>query len=98
MVQDFRAAGAEILVIMCDTPARAREYAERLKVPFPVLADPEREVYHRFQLEKEYMVMQRTASVLVDTDGVIRYLKRATNPGAWREESAALLAAVRRDA
>jgi peroxiredoxin len=89
MVQDFRAAGAEILVIMCDSPARARECAERLKIPFPVLAEPEREVYHRLQLEREYMVVQRSASVLVDTDAVIRYFRRATNPGAWREEGAA---------
>ncbi len=94
LYEDFRAAGAEILIIMADRLAHVREYAERLKVPFPVLADPERAVYHRFELEKEFIVIQRTASVIVDRAGMVRYLKRVTNPQAWREESAELLKVV----
>jgi alkyl hydroperoxide reductase subunit AhpC len=50
------------------------------KTPFPVLADPDREVYHSFDLEKAHILIQRTASVIVDRHGIIRYLKRATNP------------------
>jgi peroxiredoxin len=95
MAGQFRAAGAEILVIMADNIAHVCEYAERLRVPFPVLSDPEREVYHRYELEKEFLFVQRTASAIVDRDGVIRYLKRATNPMLWREESAELLDAVK---
>ena len=81
---------------MADHVAHTREYADRLKLPFPVLADPERAIYHRFELEKEFLVIQRTASVIVDRDGVVRYLKRATNPQLWREESAELLEAVKK--
>jgi peroxiredoxin len=96
MAGDFRAAGAEILVIMGDNHEHVREYAERLRVLFPVLADPERDVYRRFQLEKEFLVMQRTASVIVDRAGLVRYLKRATLPAQWRAESGELLAAAQR--
>ncbi len=88
---DFQAAGAEILVILGDTPERVREYARLLKTPFPVLADPDRAIYHRYDLEKAFNLIQRTASVVVDRYGLIRYIKRATNPMLWLQESGELL-------
>ncbi len=90
LYEDFQAAGAEILIVLGDTPERARAYAESLKVPFPVLADPDRAVYHRYGLEKTLGVIQRTASVVVDRDGIVRYVKRATNPMLWLRESGEL--------
>lgn len=95
MYKDFQAAGADVLVILGDTPDRARRYAESLHTPFPVLADPDRDVYRRFGLEKALLVVQRTASVVVDRQGVIRYIKRATNPMTWLQESRELLDAIR---
>jgi peroxiredoxin len=94
MNDEFIKAGAQILVILGDTLERARSYAETLKSPFPVLADPDRAVYHRFELEKNFIGIQRTASVIVDQSGVIRYLKRVTNPMTWLQESKELLQAV----
>lgn len=94
MYEDFQAAGADVLVILGDTPERARRYAEALKTPFPVLADPDRRVYGQYGLEKALFIMQRTASVVVDRQGVIRYIKRATNPMTWLQESRELLDAI----
>jgi peroxiredoxin len=91
LYKDFQAAGAEILVILGDTPERVRRYAEALKAPFPVLADPDRGVYHSYDLERAHVVIQRTASVVVDRQGVIQYVKRATNPMLWLQESGELL-------
>ena len=48
--------------------------------PFPVLADPERAVYQRYELVKIFIGIQRTASIIIDQSGVIRYLKRSINP------------------
>ena len=96
MYKEFQESGTDVVVILGDTPESARKYAERLKAPFPVLADPDRAVYHSFDLEKAYIVIQRTASVIVDRHGLIQYLKRATNPQQWREESRELLAVVQR--
>ena len=93
--KDLKAAGAEVLVILADSPERAHSYAELLKTPVPVLADPDRAVYHRFDLERALLVIQRTASVVVDQDGVIRYIQRATNPMQWLQESRELLGVVR---
>jgi peroxiredoxin len=91
---DFQAAGAEILVILGSTLDQARSYARQLKAPFPVLADPDRTIYHLFDLEKAFILIQRTASVVVDRQGVILYMKRATNPMLWLQESGELLTFV----
>ncbi|KAA0260019.1 MAG: hypothetical protein EDM79_18965 [Chloroflexi bacterium] len=95
MYKDFQAANADVLVILGDSPERARQYAGTLKTPFAVLADPERVVYHRFELEKNFIGIQRTASVIVDSSGVIRYIKRAANPMIWLQESRELLEFVK---
>jgi peroxiredoxin len=94
MNDEFVKAGAQILIILGDTLDRTRRYAETLKTPFPVLADPERAVYHRFELVKNFIGIQRTASVIVDPTGVIRYLKRSMNPMTWLQESKELIQAV----
>ena len=91
---EFVKNGAQILVILGDNLERARKYAEALKSPFPVLSDPERTIYHRFELVKNFIGIQRTASVIVDPTGVIRYLKRSMNPMTWLQESQELIQAV----
>ena len=95
LTRDFQSANTEVLVILGDTLDRARQYANALKLPFPVLADPDRQVYGRFGLDKALIVIQRTASVVVDQAGVIRYLRRATNPMTWLQESQELLQVVK---
>lgn len=91
---EIQAAGADVLVILGDTPDRAARYGASLNVPFPILADPTHEVYHRFDLERAYLVMQRTASVVVGREGRIRYIRRATNPMTWLQESKELMQVV----
>ncbi len=78
-------------MILGDTLERAKRYGAALQAPFPILADAEQEVYHRFGLQKAYLIIQRTASVVVDRTGTIRYIKRATNPTTWLQESRELV-------
>ena len=87
MTEQFREAGAEIIVILGDTLEKAHEYASSLKVSFPVLADPQRDVYLTYELEKYFSLFQRTASLVIDHDGIVRYLKRTTSPLVWLQES-----------
>src|SRR5690348_701027 len=96
LYHELKSAGAEVLVILGDSSERAARYGASLHVPFPILADPEEVVYHRFGLHKTLLVIQRTASVVVDRNGTIRYLKRATNPGTWLQESQELVQVVQR--
>jgi peroxiredoxin len=90
----LQAADTDILVILGDSQDRAERYAQVLHVPFPVLADPSREVYLRFGLEKAYLLLQRTAAIVIDRGGRIRYFKRVTNPLAWLQENQELVDAV----
>ena len=94
LYSEFQAAGAEVLVVLGDTVERATKYGVALHVPFPILADPSHDVYHRFDLERVYLVVQRTASVVVDRTGRIRYLRRAINPQTWLQENQELLQVV----
>ncbi len=91
---EFVKAGAQVLVILGDTLERAGKYAETFKLPFPVLADPEREIYQRWELTKNFIGIQRTASVILDQTGVIRYIRRTVNPTTWLQETRELLKAV----
>ena len=91
LYKDFQTANCEILVILGEPVEKARRYAETLHLPFPVLADPDRSVYHRYGLEKAMIFIQRTASVVIDQSGTIRYLKTTTSPMVWLQESQELL-------
>jgi peroxiredoxin len=91
---EFVKAGVQILIILGDKLDRAKSYGEALKSPFPILSDPERTIYHRFELVKKFIGIQQTASIIVDQNGVIRYIKRSTNPMIWLQESKELLKAV----
>ncbi len=91
----FQSAGTEILVILGARTDQAKSYAESLHAPFPVLADPDRSVYKLFGLEKAMLVIQRTASIIVDRKGIIRYIKRVTNPMTWLQESTELVGLIK---
>jgi peroxiredoxin len=92
---EFQAANCEVLLILGDSLEKSRRYVDSLHLPFPVLADPERKVYHQYGLEKVMIFIQRTASVVIDRNGVIRYLRSATNPMVWLQESQELLTFVK---
>jgi len=94
LYEQFKDAGAEIVVILGDTPEKAKEYVNTLKLPFPVLSDPNREVYLLEELEKYFKLIQRTASIVVDREGHVQYLKQTTNPMVWLQESRELFGFV----
>ena len=81
-------------MILGDTLEKAKEYANTLKLPFLVLSDPNREVYLLYELEKYFKLIQRTASIVVDREGHVQYLKRTTNPMVWLQESRELFGFV----
>jgi peroxiredoxin len=91
---DFQAENTEVLIILGGSIENARAYVDLLKLPFPVLADPERQVYHRYGLHKIFL-LQRSAAMIIDRDGFMRYLRRAVNPLTWLGEFQELLVSVR---
>ena len=91
---DFKAANCEILLILGDSLEKAGRYAGSLHLPFPVLADPKRRIYHLYGLDMAMIFIQRTASIVIDQGGTIRYIKTTTNPMVWLQESKELLSFV----
>lgn len=91
---DIKDSGADVIVILGDSLKRAHKYKNIVSASFPILADPEREVYRIYELEKYFMLIQRTASLVIDRHGVVRYLKRTTNPMIWLQETRELFGFV----
>lgn len=91
MYEQFKEAGTEVIVILGEGLEKSKEYAEGIGLPFPILCDPDRAVYNLYELEKYFLLFQRTASLIVDKDGIVRYLKRTTAPNVWLQESRELL-------
>ena len=91
MYEQFKEAGTEVIVILGEGMEKARAYADGVGLPFPIHCDPDRAVNSLYELEKYFLLFQRTASLVVDKDGIVRYLKRTTVPNVWLQESRELL-------
>ena len=94
LYNDFKAANFEILLVLGDTLDKAKRYVESLHLPFPVLSDPKRGVYQQYGLNK-MLFLQRTASVIIDCNGIIRYVRSLANPMPWLRESQEVLSFVK---
>lgn len=93
---DFQAQNCEILLILGESLEKARSYVDSLHLPFPVLADPDRKIYHQYGLDKAYFFLQRTASLVIDLEGMIRYIRIASSPMVWLQESKELFSVVQK--
>ncbi len=85
--EELKQKNVEVLLILGAPIQKARQYAQSIHLPFPVLADPERSVYHQYGLEKVMFVIQRTASIIVDCNGIIQYIKSTSSPMIWLQEA-----------
>ena len=77
--QELKSSDTDVLVIGGGSAATATKLGQSLRLPFPVLADPDRVVFGSFGLDKRLLI-QTSATVLIDKKGTIRYILRATNP------------------
>ena len=66
--QELKSRDTDVLIIGAGSTAAATGLVKALKLPFPVLADPDRAVYNRFGLDKTFFI-QRSATVLIDKRG-----------------------------
>lgn len=94
--EKLKSQGVEVLVVGGGPATRARAMAQHSRAPYTVLADPDRSVYGRYNLSKKMVLIQQSGTFLIDRDGIIRHIKRFTNPQAWikRSELADVLDAV----
>jgi peroxiredoxin len=89
----LQAQNTVVLILGPGEQHEAEQLQHRLKLPFAVIADPDKTVYAQYGLGKGFGGIQRSGSFLVDSDGVVRYANRSTLPtGALKEPT--LLAAI----
>src|SRR5262249_8484110 len=67
----FKSRGAEVLAVSIDPPAKSRDMAAKLGLPFPLLSDPDHKVIESFQVLESNMA--RPSTLVVDTGGGIRW-------------------------
>src|SRR5688572_928493 len=54
--EQFRAKNTEILVILHADVITAKKYADDLRAPFPILADPGHQIYEKYGLNKILLI------------------------------------------
>lgn len=94
---DLRAAGCEVLVLLHGDETTAQNYADAVHAPFPILADERYEVYQNYGLYEVFLLVTRTASVIIEKNGTISYMHSAINPFTWLSETASLIEHLRED-
>lgn len=82
MYEQLQTQDVEVLVIGGGNREDAERLSRTLKLPFPVLADPDRSVYESYGLNKALLLIQRSGTFLIDRQGIVRYIHQVTNPQA----------------
>lgn len=82
LYEQLQAHDTEVLVIGCGNREAAHRLSNSFKLPFPVLADPDREIYRRYGLDRVLIGIQRSGTFLIDKQGIVRYIHQVTNPQA----------------
>ncbi len=73
-IEEFEKRGVQLLAIAPDSLEHPQEYFQRNEIPFPALADPEREVYRQYDVKSALVSLgQRPGLFIVDGEGVVRY-------------------------
>jgi alkyl hydroperoxide reductase subunit AhpC len=72
--------GVAMLVIGPGDAGQAKWHARLIRAPFPVAGDPVRAIYEAYGLVRGAWTLQRSGTFLVDRDGVLRLMRRSTNP------------------
>ena len=71
---EIRGKGIDLLALAPGSLEHTGAFALAHAIPFPLLADPHREVYRSYQVESRLSSLgQRPALYAIDRDGVVRY-------------------------
>jgi peroxiredoxin Q/BCP len=99
--KDLARAGVKVLGVSDDDEASHRDFADDYDLPFPLVADTDRDILSRYGVYGErsmygntFMGTKRT-TYLIDPDGVIRHVFKAPKTGNHTEEILRKLEAVR---
>ncbi len=88
----FTDIGAEVLGISSDSEASHRAFAEKYRLPFPLLADAGGAVRKQFRVPKSLGLLPGRVTFVIDKRGVIRHVFNSQlNPTKHVDEAIAVL-------
>ena len=88
----FTDAGAVVLGISSDSQASHRAFAEKYRLPFPLLSDTDSAVRKQFQVPKSLGVLPGRVTFVIDRQGVVRHVFNSQlNPTRHVDEALAVL-------
>ena len=88
----FTDIGAEVLGISSDSEQSHKKFAEKYKLPFPLLADTSGEVRKQFQVPKSLGLLPGRVTFVIDKKGVIRHVFNSQlNPTKHVDEAITVL-------
>ena len=80
LYDELRAKETDVIAIGGSGANAASRIARLFRTPFPVVGDPNRTAYRAYGFAKTALVIQQSGTVLVDRNGIIRYVHRVANP------------------
>ncbi len=72
--EEFAEAGAVVIGVSSDSPARHRSFAERQRLPFVLLADEDGSVRRAFGVPKTLGLFPGRVTYVIDKEGVVRHV------------------------
>lgn len=79
---------ATVLIIGAGSQDEATQLASRLQLPFALIADSQGELYQQYGFQKAFALIQKSGVVLIDKQGIMRYVHQVTNPMAGLNKEA----------
>ena len=70
--EKFTAAGAEVIGVSSDSPATHRAFAEKHRLPFPIISDHDRALRKLFGVPNPLGVIPGRVTYVIDRQGVVR--------------------------
>lgn len=70
----------------CDAPEKNKQFAEKLKLEFPLLSDPDRKVAEAYGILHRSRKFSSRATIYVDKAGKIAHIQRKVNVRKHGEE------------
>jgi peroxiredoxin Q/BCP len=72
--QQFTAAGAEVIGVSSDSPASHRSFAEKHRLPFPIISDQDRSLRKLYGVPNTLVFVPGRVTYVIDREGVIRLI------------------------
>jgi len=82
MKDELERHNAIAIVIGGGTELAATLATRWLKLPWPILRDPERAAYRAYGLDRSLGLIQQSGTMVVDAEGILRYAHGGLNPQA----------------